>query len=70
MESLQAFAERYDPEDFDYAHVLQYGNQEQNVMIKCILASHIYSPSLYVLRFCPFPGIFFGDICSKSARYC
>ena len=28
MEGLQAFAERYDPEAFDYAHVLQYGNQE------------------------------------------
>jgi hypothetical protein len=28
MEGLQAFAERYDPEDFDYAHVLQYRDQE------------------------------------------
>jgi hypothetical protein len=28
MEGLQAFAERYDPEAFDYAHVLQYGDQE------------------------------------------
>jgi hypothetical protein len=25
---LQAFVERYDPEVFDYAHVLHYGDQE------------------------------------------
>jgi hypothetical protein len=28
LEGLQAFTKRYDPEDFDYAHILQYGDQE------------------------------------------